>query len=152
MTHCDGDRNDAKTFNDDQIQANVLVMDDQQAILDFTSEVLDILNCNVTTASNGNQAFDIFKKSWNSPDQFDVVLLDLLVPGFMGGKESLAKMIEIDPDVAAIAMSGYCDDPIMKDCSRYGFKAAIPKPFEMHDLEKILRDCLSSRSKTAKNG
>ncbi len=142
----DSDGKVRKSFSSNQIRAKVLVMDDQQAILDFTAEALRLFECDVTTTSNGTLALKEFERSWKLQNNFDIVILDLIVPGFMGGKESLAKMVEIDPNITAIAMSGYCDDPIMKDYCNYGFTASIPKPFTMHVLEKTLRECLSLRS------
>jgi DNA-binding NarL/FixJ family response regulator len=62
---------------------------------------------------------------------FDIVVLDLTVPGGMGGKDALAELRSIDPNVCAVATSGYSQDPIMSDHQAYGFVAVLPKPYDV---------------------
>ena len=68
------------------------------------------------------------------------MILDLTVPGGIGGKKTLARLLEIDPQVKAIVSSGYSDDPIMADFQKYGFSAVIAKPYRISELGKILRE------------
>jgi two-component system, cell cycle sensor histidine kinase and response regulator CckA len=70
--------------------------------------------------------------------EFAAVILDLTVPGGMGGKETMARMLEIDPQVRAIVSSGYSNNQIMADCLPYGFKGIIAKPYKLSELGKIL--------------
>jgi two-component system, cell cycle sensor histidine kinase and response regulator CckA len=70
---------------------------------------------------------------------FDVVIMDITIPGGMGGKEAVQKLIEVDPKVKAIVSSGYSNDPIMADYSKYGFKAIMAKPYKLEVLSKALK-------------
>jgi len=73
---------------------------------------------------------------------YDVVILDLTVPGGMGGKEAINKLLEIDPEVKAIVSSGYSDDPVLANFQEYGFQGMMPKPFESLSLGKVLFEVL----------
>ena len=78
----------------------------------------------------------------NTP--FDAVIMDLTVPGGMGGKETMEKLLEIDPSVTAIVSSGYANDPIMSNYKQYGFSGVVPKPYKIEDVNKVLKDLLHS--------
>jgi two-component system cell cycle sensor histidine kinase/response regulator CckA len=67
------------------------------------------------------------------------VLLDLTVPGGMGGKETVKQLADIDPEVKAVVSSGYANDPIMADYKRYGFKSIVAKPYDIEKLGEALR-------------
>ena len=69
---------------------------------------------------------------------FDAVLMDLTIPGGMGGKETMAKLLKIDPQAQGIASSGYANDPIMANFSDYGFSAVVPKPYKLDELRTSL--------------
>jgi len=74
------------------------------------------------------------------------MILDLTVPGEMGGKETIKKLREIDPQVTAIVSSGYSDDPIMADFQKYGFSGVITKPYKVTELSKILQEVINKRA------
>ena len=69
---------------------------------------------------------------------FDLVLLDITIPGGMGGKETIARLLELDPDVKAAVTSGYAHDPIIANFSEYGFCGRLEKPFKIEDIERLL--------------
>ncbi len=73
-----------------------------------------------------------------SEDPFDVVIIDLTIPGGMGGKGTIDKLMEIDPDVKSIVSSGYSDDPVLADFGEYGFSGVIVKPYAVMELSKVL--------------
>ena len=77
-----------------------------------------------------------------SEKPYDAVILDLTIPGGMGGKEAINKLLEIDPEIKAIVSSGYSDDPVLANFQEYGFKGMMPKPFESLLLGKVLHDVL----------
>ena len=81
----------------------------------------------------------MYKKAKESGNPFDIVIMDLTVPGGMGGKEAIKRLLEIDPGVRAIVSSGYSNDPVMSNFKRYGFKGVVAKPYKMKDLAEVLR-------------
>jgi len=116
----------------------ILVMDDQEMIRETVSEMLDNIGYEVTTATDGAEAIDLYKAAKESGQTFDAVIMDLTVAGGMGGKEAVQKLIEIDPDVKAIVSSGYSNDPIMADFREYGFSGVIAKPYRIKELSEVL--------------
>ncbi len=73
------------------------------------------------------------------------MILDLTIPGGMGGKEAIKILLEMDPEVKAIVYSGYSDDPVMSNYREYGFKGMMAKPFDTYALGKVLNDVLQER-------
>ena len=73
---------------------------------------------------------------------FDVVLLDLTVPGGMGGKETMKRLHEIDPKVCGIVSSGYSNDPIMASFEDFGFRGVLVKPYQIEELSRLLERTL----------
>jgi DNA-binding NarL/FixJ family response regulator len=69
---------------------------------------------------------------------FDFVILDLTVPGGMGGAEAIVELRKIDPEVRAIVSSGYSNDPVMAHFADYGFCAVVPKPYDCKMLVAVL--------------
>ena len=97
-------------------------------------------------ASDGSQAIEKFVQAKADGRPFAAVILDLTVPGGMGGKEAIEELLKIDPQVKAIVSSGYSDDPIMADFKKYGFCEVIPKPFRVVELSKKLQKIMSKDS------
>ncbi len=120
----------------------ILVMDDEGAIRDVLSNMLSTAGFEVELASDGKEAIKRYEKAMELGQPFDAVILDLTVPGGMGGKEAIKKLIEIDPDVKAIVSSGYSIDPIMADFRKYGFSAVMAKPYSIREMERTLRRIL----------
>ena len=119
-------------------QGKILVMDDQQLVRNTVGRILTHLGYEVGFAANGTEAIELYKKAKESGLAFDAVILDLTIPGGMGGKETIQKLLEIDPYVKSIVSSCYCNDPIMSEHQKYGFKGVVTKPYEMKDLREIL--------------
>jgi DNA-binding NarL/FixJ family response regulator len=90
-------------------------------------------------ASPENELFDLLRES-ETP--YDVVILDLTVPGKMGGKEAIKKLLEIDPEIKAIVSSGYSDDTVLSNFQEYGFKGMMTKPFDSRSLGNVLHEVL----------
>lgn len=116
----------------------ILIMDDEDQIRDLAGELLHLLGYEVDTARDGEEAIDLFKSAKASGKVYDAVILDVTVPGGMGGREVIRHLRAIDGNVKAIVSSGYSHDPIMADYERYGFSGVIPKPYNARQLSEIL--------------
>ena len=123
---------------------NILVMDDEKMVRDILSRMLKKLGCEVVCVKDGAEAIIKYKQSKETGKPFDVVIMDLTIPGGMGGQETIKKLLEIDPEVKAIVSSGYSNDPIMSHYQAYGFSSVIAKPYRITELSKILRDVMMS--------
>jgi CheY-like chemotaxis protein len=105
----------------------------------------------VPVVQDGQAAIDLFSEALTSGENFDAILLDLTIPGGMGGKEAIQHLRRLDPHVKAIVTSGYSDDPIMSDFQAYGFQGILVKPYKIIDLAKTLESlCSSPNSKTVR--
>jgi CheY-like chemotaxis protein len=93
---------------------------------------------------DGTETIEKYAKAAQSGDKFDAVIMDLTIPGGMGGKETIKKLREIDPNVKAIASSGYANGTIMANFKRYGFVGAVTKPYHFAELEKTLNNVIST--------
>ena len=100
---------------------------------------------NVYFVNSGSEAIELYNHNLETGHPFDVVLMDLTIPGGMGGGETIKKLLEIDPDVKAIVSSGYSNDPIMANFKEYGFRGCLAKPYKMQDLNQILQQVLSRK-------
>ena len=117
-------------------------MDDDAAIRDFTKKMLTHLGYDVEY--DGDEAIVRYVSAAKASEPFAVVILDLTVPGAMGGKATMEKPRGIDPDVRPIVASGYATDPIVADFRSYGFLARLEKPFRVEDLSATLRAAIAS--------
>ncbi|MGD0283743.1 MAG: response regulator, partial [Dissulfurispiraceae bacterium] len=88
----------------------------------------------------GNEAIGKYKAALESGKPFDIVILYLTIRGGMGGKETVERLIEVNPDTKAIVSSGFSDDSVISDYHKYGFSARLAKPYNLEEL----RDTLSS--------
>ncbi len=126
----------------------ILIMDDEPVILTVTKTLLSHLGYIVETANNGETAIEIYIKALKNNQKFDAIILDLTVPAGMGGKETMSKLLEIDPKVNGLVSSGYSNDPIMADYKSYGFKGIISKPYNVEELNKSLQSLLHGGNET----
>ena len=126
-------------------RGKILVMDDEKMIRILAGEMLSQLGYNVEVSKDGVEAIELYKKAGESGNPFDAVLLDLTIKYGMGGRQTIEKLLEIDPNVKAIISSGYSNGPIMSDFEAYGFKGILAKPFNMNELTKVLDGVLTKR-------
>jgi signal transduction histidine kinase len=122
---------------------SVLVMDDEEIIREMTSDMLDFLGYQATAVENGADAVVRYRAAKAAGAGFSAVILDLTIPGGMGGKEAAQQILAIDPQACLIVSSGYSDDPIISDYGSYGFRAAIAKPYKMAEFGQLLHSVLS---------
>ena len=123
-------------------KGKILIMDDEEIVRDVAGRMLTKLGYEVDFARNGAEAIALYKKSKDSGYPFDAVIMDLTIPGGMGGKEAIQKLLEIDPNVKAIVSSGYSDDAIMSDYKKYNFSGVITKPYRIEELSKTVHQVI----------
>jgi signal transduction histidine kinase len=120
------------------IKKRVLVMDDKEIVRDVAGKMLELIGYEVDFAKDGIEAIETYKKAREGGCPFDAVIMDLTIPGGMGGKEAIKKLKEIDPEVLAIVSSGYSDDDIMAEFREYGFSGVVAKPYSIKELGEIV--------------
>lgn len=133
-------------------RANILVMDDEAMIRAIARDLLVHHGFEVETVCNGQEAVDLYREKKSNGVPFDVVIMDLTIPGGMGGKEAIQKLREIDPQVKGIVSSGYSNDPVMAEYEKYGFAGMVYKPFEIEDLMETLRAVIGSGTEAKPSG
>jgi len=119
-------------------QAKILIMDDNTMLRTVAEEMLLQLGHEVVLAVDGEQAIKLYQESVKSDKLFDLVIMDLTIPGGMGGKEAVQEILNIDSDAKVIVSSGYSNDPIMANFKNYGFCSAIAKPYRLQELSKMI--------------
>jgi CheY-like chemotaxis protein len=122
----------------------ILIVDDEEAIRDLVEFTLTRLGYEVSQAPSALEGIDLYRGKLKAGKRFDLVILDLTLPGGMGGKEALKKLIEIDPTVNAIVSSGYAMDATMSRYQDFGFRGVISKPYEAAELGKTVHDVIAS--------
>ena len=120
----------------------VLAMDDEESIRELISRILSHTGYEVHFAKDGAEAIELYKDAKESGHPFDAVIMDLTIPGGMGGKEAIKDLLEIDPKVKAIVSSGYSNDPIMTDFMEYGFSGVVAKPYRVAELSKTVDEVI----------
>jgi CheY-like chemotaxis protein len=124
-------------------KGKILIMDDEDMIREITGELLLNLGYQVEFAVNGSEAIDMYREAQSLGKPFDAVILDLTIPGGMGGKETIRALRVIDPKVKAVVSSGYSNDPIMAEFKEYGFCGVIIKPYRLAELSQTLHNVLN---------
>lgn len=129
-----------KKENISQGKGRVLVMDDEEMLREVMGEMLSLIGFEAVFARDGVEAVDLYRRYLEIGRVFDAVIIDLTIPGGMGGKQTVQKLLEIDPKVKAIVTSGYYDDPVISHYEEYGFKGFVPKPYKIEDLAKVMTE------------
>jgi CheY-like chemotaxis protein len=96
------------------------------------------------------QALELYRRAREAGEPFAAVVMDLTIPGGMGGKEAIRRLLEFDPGAVAFVSSGYSNDPVMADFRSYGFKGVITKPFLHDEVVAALRQVFPSLADTTK--
>ncbi|UNC91338.1 PAS domain S-box protein [Candidatus Contubernalis alkaliaceticus] len=121
----------------------ILIMDDQEDLLKVAEEILTTIGYNVSHAKNGQETIEKYMDAQKNGCPFDLVILDLTIPGGMGGKDTLKELLKKDPEVKAIVSSGYSEDSSIANYKGYGFKGAIKKPFSIEKLSNVVHNTLT---------
>jgi PAS domain S-box-containing protein len=125
-------------FEEPLAKGTVLVMDDEENIRDVVAEMLSFIGYETVLSRDGTEAVSLYRQATNSGKPFAAVLMDLTIPGGMGGGEAMRILREIDPEVKGIVSSGYSNDPILSDYRSFGFQGIITKPYKIGELKDVL--------------
>jgi PAS domain S-box-containing protein len=124
----------------------VLFMDDEAQVREVVHQMLEHLGWQVECAADGREAVERYHRALAAGRRFDVVVLDLTVPGGMGGREAVRQLRELDPELRAIVSSGYSNDTVLADYRSHGFFGMVAKPYRLDDLERVLSEAAADRS------
>lgn len=125
------------------LKGRVLLMDDEEPIRDMTTTLLERLGLEATVTCDGGEAVKQYVLAQMAGRPFDVVIMDLTVPGAMGGAAAMKEILKIDPNARGIVSSGYSSDPVMANFREHGFRGSVPKPYRVGDFAQTLRDVLA---------
>ena len=119
-------------------RGRLLLMDDEELVRGAAKALFGAFGFSVETAADGAEAVATFRRAAEERRPFELVVLDLTVPGRMGGEECLRRLRELSSDLRAVVSSGYSDDPVMADFRGRGFDGVLPKPYRAEDVEAML--------------
>ncbi len=119
-------------------RVRVLVMDDEPDIRNLMEMMLSMLDYDVLTTANGDEALAAHEKAIEENRRFDIAIMDLTIPNGMGGAETIKRLRQKDTTIRAVVASGYSDDPVVARHKEYGFDRVLPKPYVMNDLMRVL--------------
>jgi CheY-like chemotaxis protein len=122
----------------DGAKARIMVMDDEESIRKMTQRMLGRMGHEVLLAPGGEDAVKQYREALDQGLPVDLVIMDLTIPGGMGGKEAVKEILAMNPHAKVLVSSGYSTDPVMASYSEYGFCGAIVKPFQLSELKKII--------------
>ena len=120
----------------------IMVMDDDEMIRSLVGKMLSMLGYETLFAGDGKEAIRIYLDAHERKEEIALTIMDLTIPGGMGGKEAVSEFLKIDPEAKIIVSSGYSNDPIISNFKDYGFRAAMTKPFKLKDLQEALGEVL----------
>lgn len=118
----------------------ILIMDDDINIQKVLEKMLKLCGFETESVTDGEKAIILYEQALQLKKPFKAVIIDLTIPGGMGGKETVARLHQIDPNIIAIVSSGYSSDDVMANYQKYFFKGVLPKPYSMSQLKKVLRE------------
>ena len=124
-------------------QVRVLVMDDEQFICDLACAILRRFGYLATAVKDGAEALSEYARAQAAGEAYAVVILDLTIPGGMGGRQTMEELLKLDPAVKAIVSSGYSNDLVLSNYQAHGFRGMVSKPYDVtdfaHAVERVLR-------------
>ncbi len=126
------------------LRGRVLFMDDEEPIRIMTKALLERLGLEVVLTEEGGEAVRNYALARMNGKPFDLVIMDLTVPGAVGGAEAMREILKIDPKARGIVSSGYSSDPVMANFRDHGFRGMVPKPYRIADFARTIREVLSN--------
>jgi len=125
-------------LSENEYKGKVLVMDDEDMVGEIACQMMMHLGYDATHVKDGKTAVDEYVRRLQNGKPFDMVIMDLTIPGGMGGKEAVTKILAVDPAARVLVSSGYSNDPIMTNFGEYGFVGVINKPFDLASIKQTL--------------
>jgi CheY-like chemotaxis protein len=132
-------------------KGKILLIDDDPMILKTAGEMLRRLGYVVLTAMDHEQGIEQYQEAQRDRKRFSAVVMDLTVPGSMGGQEAVQQILRIDPDACVIVSSGYSQDPVMSDFRKHGFRGVVVKPYNIEDLAEAVQCALGPGGSPSRN-
>jgi CheY-like chemotaxis protein len=126
-------------------EGRILVMDDEEMVRDLSLQFLSFLGYDVETVPDGETAIISYSDAMKKNNPFKLVIMDLTIPGGMGGKEAIQKLKELDPQVKAIVSSGYSNDPVLANFKKFGFSAVLAKPYKIETLSSVISQVINGK-------
>ncbi len=123
-------------------RGRILIMDDEELVRNVAGALAKVLGNEVEVVEHGEAAITKYMSARESGKPFDIVILDLTIRGGLGGRETIERLLLIDPGIRAIVSSGYSDNAVVADYEKYGFKARLNKPYKLEDLRETLNALL----------
>jgi CheY-like chemotaxis protein len=118
--------------------AHLLVLDDEEILRDLLRDMLAMLGITAAFAADGKDAIQQYTVAQTAGRAFDAVIMDLTIPGGMGGKETAQALLQLEPQIKMIVSSGYATDPVLAEYRDYGFMARLAKPYRFAELKAVL--------------
>ncbi len=126
-------------------KGRIMIMDDEEIIRKVVCDMLAYLGFEGVEARDGDEALQLYESCRRAGRGIDAVIMDLTIPGGMGGKETVRQLLALDPQALAIVSSGYSNDPIVKDFRQAGFCNIVAKPYQILDLSRVLSAVLGGK-------
>ena len=126
-------------------KGKVLIMDDKSFVRNVAVKALKLFGYEVEGVADGSEAVALYKEEIKKGKPFDVIILDLTIPGGMGGEDTLRELREINPKVKAIVSSGYSDDPVIAEYKKHGFNATVNKPYQYEELCAVVTKLIKEK-------
>lgn len=129
----------------DACKGKILVMDDEDVVRLVAGEMLEYLGYEVEFAKDGKEAIGMCAEALKADKPFHAAIMDLSIPGGMGGKEAINKLLELDPKVKVLVSSGNANDPVMSNFREYGFAGVVTKPYQVEELGEQLKKAMETK-------
>jgi CheY-like chemotaxis protein len=117
-------------------------MDDEEMICKVAARFLAKEGFLTEITHEGREAIVSYRRAMERGQPFDLVIMDLTIPGGMGGREAVTRLLDLDPQARVIVSSGYAEDPVLADYRRHGFRGIAPKPYTREGLLQVVRQAL----------
>ncbi|WP_457575907.1 response regulator [Desulfomarina sp.] len=123
-------------MGDEEKKRRILIMDDEEMVGEIAIHLFKYIGYDAVHVKDGEEAVRKYVEQQNQGEGFDFVIMDLSIPGGMGGKEAVGEILAIDRHAKVLVSSGYSTDPVMMNFDEYGFVGAVPKPFDLMTIRK----------------